>query len=67
VRAAQHWATDDVPQVDCDDHAQRLAWLSIGRRGQRRGRPRADSEALPHQAVAPAMLDHVRRPGCARW
>src|SRR5262245_28637880 len=64
VRAAQHWASDDVPQVDCDDHAQRLAWL-LDRAGGDHGVVVLEQipAALPHQAATPAMLDHARQTG----
>jgi formate hydrogenlyase transcriptional activator len=64
ARAAQHWATDDVPQVDCDDHAQRLAWL-LDRAAGENGVVVLEQvpEALPHQAATPAMLDHLRQTG----
>jgi transcriptional regulator with GAF, ATPase, and Fis domain len=64
VRAAQHWATDDVAQVDCDDHAQRLAWL-LDRAAGDNGVVVLEQipEGLPHQAATPAMLDHVRQTG----
>ena len=64
ARAAQHWANDDVPQVDCDDHAQRLAWL-LDRVGGDNGVVVLEQipEALPHQAATPAMLDHLRQTG----
>ncbi len=64
VRAAQHWANDDVPQVDCDDHAQRLAWL-LDQVGTDNGVAVLEQipQGLPHQAATPAMLDHVRQTG----
>jgi hypothetical protein len=53
-----------VPQVDCDDHAQRLAWL-LDRAGGDNGVVVLEQipDALPHQAATPAMLDHVRQTG----